>query len=169
MTRSVQVQGEIAGKVASALDIALADSAQRKLEAAPTANLAAYDAYLKGLASVGNDPPTLRRAIGYYEQAVALDSTFMPAWGRLTRSRSNLYLNSAPTPELAAAAKHAMERTVALGPNGEDVARAQATYYSAVELNNQKALAALERGLAAAPNKRDMLATIAVWQQSLNH
>src|SRR6476659_7829292 len=74
LTDVFQVQGEIAAKVASALDIALADSAQRKLEAAPTANLAAYDAYLKGLASLGNDPPTLRRAIGYYERAVALDS-----------------------------------------------------------------------------------------------
>jgi tetratricopeptide (TPR) repeat protein len=162
------VQGEIAAKVASALDIALADSAQRKLEAAPTANLEAYDAYLKGLASSSADPATLRRAIGYFEQAVALDSTFVAAWYRLSRSRSSLYLNTVPTPELAAAAKYAVGRVVALAPDGEDAARAQATYYANVELDTQKGLAALERGLAGSTNKVDLLATIARYQQGLN-
>ena len=168
LTDVFQVQGEIAAKVASALDIALADSAQRKLEAAPTANLAAYDAYLKGLANTSNDPATLRRAIANYEQAVALDSTFVAAWRGLARTRSLLYLNSIPTPQLAAEVKYAVERTVALRPDGEDAARAQAAYYGLVVLDNQKALAALERGLAATNNKVELLATIAQYQQSLN-
>jgi eukaryotic-like serine/threonine-protein kinase len=168
LTDVFQVQGEIAAKVANALDIALADSAQRKLEAAPTANLAAYDAYLKGLANLGTDPATLRRAIAYYEQAVALDSTFVVAWYRLTRARSSLYFNGVPTPEVAAAAKYAAERTVALKPDGEEAALAQASYYGSVELENQKALAALEHGLAASTNKVELLARIAQFQQFLN-
>jgi TolB-like protein len=118
LTDVFQVQGEIAGKVASALDVALADIAQRKLEEAPTANLAAYDAYLKGRATVGSDPATLRRAIKYYEQAVALDSTFVPAWRRLAAARSSLYFNGVPTPQLAAEAKSAAERAAALEPDG---------------------------------------------------
>jgi TolB-like protein/tetratricopeptide (TPR) repeat protein len=169
LTDVFQVQGEIAGKVASALDIALADSAQRKLEAAPTANLAAYDAYLKGLATVGSDPATLRRAIKYYEQAVALDSTFVPAWSRLTRSRSNLYFNSIPTPQVADETKYAAERTAALAPDGEDAARALAAYYSNVELDNRKARAALQHGLAATNNTVELLAIIATYDQALNH
>jgi TolB-like protein/tetratricopeptide (TPR) repeat protein len=169
LTDVFQVQGEIAGKVASALDIALADSAQRKLEAAPTANLAAYDAYLKGLANSGNDPATLRRAIAYYEQAVALDSTFATAWTRLARARSILYFNSVPTPQLAAETRYAAERAAALGPNGEDAARALSSYFANVELDNRKALAAVQRGLGAATNKVDLLATAALYEQGLNH
>jgi hypothetical protein len=42
-----KVQSDIAGKVASALDVALGESAQKQLEARPTKNLEAYDAYLK--------------------------------------------------------------------------------------------------------------------------
>ncbi|HEX3234683.1 MAG TPA: protein kinase [Gemmatimonadales bacterium] len=168
LTDVFQVQGEIAGKVASALDIALADSARRKLEKAPTANLEAYDAYLKGLASAGNDPATLRRAIKYYEQAVALDSTFTAAWSRLARVRSFLYFNSVPTPQLAAEARHAAERAAALDPDGEDTARALSAYYVNVELDNQKGLAAIQRGLAAAANKVEMLASIAQYEQALN-
>jgi eukaryotic-like serine/threonine-protein kinase len=169
LTDVFQVQGEIAAKVASALDIALADSAQRKLEAAPTANLEAYDAYLKGRAITGNDPASLRQAIKYYEQAVALDSTFAAAWGRLGRSRSVLYFNSVPTPKLAAESKSAAERAVALAPVGEDGARALAAYYSNVELDNQKALAAAQRGLATTTNRVDLLANIALYEQALNH
>jgi serine/threonine-protein kinase len=169
LTDVFQVQGEIAGKVASALDVALADSAKRKLDAAPTANLAAYDAYLKGQAAVGNDPATLRRAIKYYEAAVALDSTFAAAWYRLARARSLLYFNGIPTPQLAAEAKDAAERTAALEPDGENAARALSMYYGSVKLDNQKALAALQRGLAASANKVDLLATIALSEQNLNH
>jgi eukaryotic-like serine/threonine-protein kinase len=168
LTDVFQVQGEIAGKVASALDVALADSAQRKLEAAPTTNLQAYDAYLKGLAAVGNDPATLRRAIKYHEEAVALDSTFAAAWYRLARARSLLYSNGIPTPQLAAAAKYAAERTAALEPDGENAARALSMYYGSVELDNQKGLAALQRGLAASANKVDLLASIALSEQALN-
>ncbi|MGH7514884.1 MAG: hypothetical protein ACREOQ_18415, partial [Gemmatimonadales bacterium] len=168
LTDVFQVQGEIAGKVASALDVALADSAQRKLEAAPTANLEAYDAYLKGLAAAGNDPATLRRAIKYYEEAVARDSTFTAAWSRLARSRSSLYLNSVPSPQLAAEAKYAAERTAALEPDGEAAARALAGYFVSVELDNQKGLAALQRGLAATTNRVDLLAVVALYEQALN-
>ena len=72
-------------KVADALGVALADSAQRELTAKPTENLAAYDEYLKGEAASQamsvTDPPSLRRAIGFYERAVALDSTFATGLG----------------------------------------------------------------------------------------
>jgi adenylate cyclase len=86
-----QVQADIATKVASALNVALGDSARHELVAKPTGNLAADDAFLKGeAASQGMsvaDPASLRRAIGFYEEAVALDSAFIPAWGQLARAR----------------------------------------------------------------------------------
>jgi len=85
-----QVQADIAGRVASALNVALADSAQRQLAERPTANLAAYDAFLRGDAISeklsGADPLALRRASEYYSQATAIDPGFHLAWSRLARA-----------------------------------------------------------------------------------
>ena len=87
LTDVFQVQADIAAQVAKALEVALADSSQRQLEARPTQNLAAYDAYLRGR-EAAPDPGSLptaqvRQAITYYEQAVALDPSFALAWARL--------------------------------------------------------------------------------------
>ena len=48
-----------------------------------------------------SDPATLRRALDYYEQAVALDSSFVAAWAERARAYSLLYVNSVPEPALA--------------------------------------------------------------------
>jgi serine/threonine-protein kinase len=173
LTDVFQVQADIATKVASALNVALGDSARHELAAKPTANLAAYDAYLKGeAASQGmgvGDPASLRRAIGFYEQAVALDSAFVLAWAQLARARAFLYTNSTPTPELAAEAREAAERAQALGPDRPEGPLALGTYYWAVAVDNRRALAAYEAGLKLAPNNADLLGTAGVAEQRQGH
>ena len=97
------VQADIADQVADALDLALGTGQKQTLTERPTANLEAYDAFLKGEASGGltiADAPTLRNAINYYEQAVALDSTFAVAWAALGRAQGQYYYNVTPTPRL---------------------------------------------------------------------
>ena len=175
-----QVQADIAGKVASALDVALGDSARHELAAKPTANLAAYDAFLKGeAASQGmsvKDPAGLRRAIGFYEQAVALDSTSVPAWAQLARARASLYFNGTPTPALAAEARQAAERAQALGPGRPEGPLALSAYYGSVALDNRQALAASEAGLKLAPGNVDLLGAAGIdelglgrWDAALEH
>jgi eukaryotic-like serine/threonine-protein kinase len=171
LTDVFQVQADIAGKVASALNVALGDSARHELAAKPTENLAAYDAYLKGEAAsqtmaVG-DPPSLRRAMAFYQQAVALDSAFVPAWAQLARARAYLYSNSTPTPELAAQARHAAERAQALGPSRPEGQLALGQYYRLVQVDNRQALAALEAGLKLAPNNVDLLRNAGLAEQGL--
>ena len=170
LTDVFQVQADIAGKVASALDVALGDSTRHELAAKPTQNLAAYDAFLKGeAASQGmevRDPVSLRRAIGFYEQAVALDSAFVPAWAQLARARAHLYFNGTPTPELAAQARQAAERAQALGPDRPEGQLALGDYYGDVPLDNRQALAAYEAGLKLAPNNVDLLGAAAITQWS---
>ena len=121
LTDVFQVQADIATKVASALNAALGDSVRHELAAKPTENLVAYDAYLKGeAASQGMavaDPASLRRAAGFYGQAVALDSGFVPAWAQLSRAYSALYFNGTPTPQLEARAREAANHAHALGPD----------------------------------------------------
>ena len=92
LTDVFQVQGEIATRVAQALDVALSAGEKRSLEAKSTQNLPAYEAYLRGeeasQSMTAADPPSLRRAVGHYEQAVALDPRFVEAWARLSRASS---------------------------------------------------------------------------------
>jgi eukaryotic-like serine/threonine-protein kinase len=171
LTDVFQVQADIAGKVASALNVALGDSARHELAAKPTENLAAYDAYLKGEAASQSmavaDPPSLRRAIGFYEQAVALDSAFVPAWAQLARARALLYSNSTPTPELAAQARHAAERAEALGPDRPEGQLALGTYYRFRQVDNRQALTAFEAGLKLAPSNVDLLTNAGLAEQAL--
>ena len=121
LTDVFQVQSEIATKVAQALGGALGAGEEKRLSEKPTQNLAAYDAFLKGEEAsnslAATDPPSLRKALGFYEQAVALDPGFAQAWARVSCANSLLYANSTPTPALAERARQAAEKAVALAPN----------------------------------------------------
>jgi len=171
LTDVFQVQADIATKVASALNAALGDSTRHELAAKPTENLAAYDAYLKGEAASQalsvSDPATLRQAIGSYQEAIALDSAFVPAWVQLARAQALLYFNSTPTPSQAAAARHAVERAQALGPKRPEAYLALGDYHSIVTIDNPRALVAYEAGLKLAPNNVDLLVAGALTEESL--
>ena len=165
LTDVFQVQGDIAGKVAQALDVALGDSSRQKLAERPTQNLAAYDAYLRaeGGSDVGSasDPATLRRAAGYYEQAVQLDPAFALAWARLSFTRSRLYANSVPTPAAAAAALAALERAEALAPDLVDTRSARANYDLLIRQDLPAAMRGLRSALALAPSDVASLSALA--------
>jgi serine/threonine-protein kinase len=171
LTDVFQVQADIASKVADALGVALADSARRGLMVKPTENLAAYDEFLKGEAVSGSmkgDQASLRRAAGYYERAVALDSTFVQAWSQLSRARSSLYSNGVPDPKLGEQARLAAERARALKPNDPSVYLALGDYYGSVNpFDNERAAAAYEQGLRIEPDNVDLLGAAAMTESSL--
>jgi serine/threonine-protein kinase len=171
LTNVFQVQAEIAGKVASALDVALGDSVRSELAAKPTANLAAYDEFLRAeAASQGmsaDDPASLRRSIAAYGRAVALDSAFVPAWARLSQAYSRLNSRSSPTAEMAQRALEAANRARALGPNRPDGALALGDYYRRVAFEPARAMEVLEQGLKLAPNNVDLLTAAGDAEESL--
>ncbi|MFL5530556.1 MAG: protein kinase domain-containing protein [Gemmatimonadales bacterium] len=171
LTDVFQVQADIATKVASALNLALGDSVRHELAAKPTENLAAYDAYLKGeAASQGMsvaDPASVRRSLGFYRQAVALDPGFVPAWAELSRAYALLYTNGIPLPELAAQARDAANRAQALGPDRPEGQVALGDYYRFVPVDNRQALAFYKAGLKLAPTNVDVLVGAALAEQSL--
>jgi len=83
-----RVQSDIAESVARALDITLLGRQHRALAAPPTANLEAYDYFLRG-----NDRYARRfveedawAAVEFYERAVRLDPGFAHAYAALTRA-----------------------------------------------------------------------------------
>jgi eukaryotic-like serine/threonine-protein kinase len=178
LTGVFQVQADIAGRVAEALDLAMGDSARQQLVDKPTQNLAAYDAYLRGeeLYQSGYEPRTLRRAASYYAQAVALDSGFAQAWAQLSRAYSGLSIVTTPTPGQAEQARRAAERALALSPGQPEGHLAMCNYYWGVVKDNVSALKECERGLKLAPNDVDLLTMSALaekwlgrWEAALTH
>jgi serine/threonine protein kinase/TolB-like protein/Tfp pilus assembly protein PilF len=170
ITDVFQVQADIAGKVASALNVALGSSQQQTLTEKPTQNLAAYDAFLKGEASQGliiADPPSLRSAITNYERAVTLDSTFVQAWAQLARANAAYYYNVTPTPAGAEAARRAAERATALAPGRPESQLALGTYLESIQHEHARALDAFETGLKAAPGNAELLTNAALTEQSM--
>ena len=171
LTDVFQVQADIAAQVAAALDVALGAEAQQALAAEPTTNLTAYDAYLKGedawQGGAANDPASLQRAIDFYEQAVALDSSFSPAWAQLARTHARYYVNGTPTSAGAARAKSAAERAVALAPGGAESQLALGDYHFNVGNDPARALAAYGAGLRTSPDDAELLTATAPVEQSL--
>ena len=172
LTDVFQVQADIATKVANALGVALADSARQQLTAKPTESLAAYDEYLKGEAASqamsAQDPISMRRAIGFYGRAVALDSTFAVAWARLAHARTRLYGNGVPDPALGQQARLAAERARRLKPNEPLVYRAFGAYYAIVHPRNpERAVAELQQGVRLFPDNAVLLASLASNERTL--
>jgi len=180
LTDVFQVQSEIATKVAQALGRAIGASEEKQLSARPTQNLAAYDAYLKGRDAMGEgrgtDPAILRKALGLFEQAVALDPTFTEAWAHLSGAATSIYANGVPTPALAQRAREAAEKAIALAPEKADGYAALAGYERLVRHDLARAAEQYERGRRLAPGEsRFLFATALVeqglgrWEPSIDH
>ncbi|HKU60336.1 MAG TPA: protein kinase [Gemmatimonadales bacterium] len=178
LTDVFQVQAEMAGQVAQALDVALGTPQKAALAERPTANPAAYDAFLKAEAlsqSVGT-VVNLRPAIDLYERAVALDSGFAQAWTQLSRAQTLLYSNGTPTVEGKRRALEAAERALRLTPNHYQGYLALGDYYGSVVLDYPRALHEYESGLRLAPNNGLLLGGTALaeisvgrWEEALEH
>jgi TolB-like protein/Flp pilus assembly protein TadD len=178
LTDVFQVQADIAGRVAQALDLAIGSRQQQALADRPTGNLAAYDAFLKGKAqrARGGSPVDLREAVKHFEQAVALDSTFVAAWASLSESASLFYGQGAPSAESADRARAAADRAIALDPKSPDGYRALGDYYRRVTVNPARAVELYSKGLALAPDDADLLRGMGLaaqsagrWEQAVEH
>ncbi len=168
LTDVFQVQADIAGKVVSALDVALADSAREELVSKPTLSVPAYDAFLKGEAvSQRGGLGDQRRAMALYQEAIRLDSTFALAWSGLAGAVGLMYANTGGTRELAEIARVAVERARALAPDHPETFVAQAFYEAYVGGDPARALATAEAGLRLSPNNPDLLSTAANQEQTL--
>ncbi len=171
LTDVFQVQSDIASRVAQALGVALGAGDEKRLLEKPTRNLAAYDAFLKGEdASKGMgviDPPSIRKALEFYEQAVALDPDFGQAWARVSQASSGLYFFSTPTPVLAERAKQAAERAVVLDSGRPEGYLARGLYERLVVGDSNRALEQFANGRRIAQGDSHLLGGIALAEEAL--
>ena len=160
LTDVFQVQSDIASRVAQALGVALGTGEEKQLADRPTKSLPAYEAFLKGeeVASVltKNDPPTLRKALGFYGEAVALDPGFAGAWARIAIANALLYTNSTPVPEISERARQAAEKAIALAPNDPWPYEAMGTYKRLVLVDYRGAREEYARGHGVAPGNSEL-------------
>jgi TolB-like protein/DNA-binding winged helix-turn-helix (wHTH) protein len=82
------IQDEIAKSVTNALQVKLAVGEVGR-EPGMTRNVAAYDAYLRGIALLDGRTESFPLAIADLQRAVALDPSFSIAWGRLSMASTN--------------------------------------------------------------------------------
>jgi TolB-like protein/Tfp pilus assembly protein PilF/predicted Ser/Thr protein kinase len=112
------VQAEIARSVTGSLKATLL-VAETATSTAHSTNADAYDAYLQGryFQRLGGKD-NFERAVGYYEQAIKLDSGYASAWAGLALARSTQADRSyLPLDEGYRKAREAAERALALDPN----------------------------------------------------
>jgi TolB-like protein/cytochrome c-type biogenesis protein CcmH/NrfG len=125
-----EVQSDIAGQVIDQLGVTLLGTERVQIEARPTDNLAAYEAYLKagdfsGDAWVRADP----EIVALYERAIALDPGFLAAWTRLCSHHSLYYYYMVKSEERLSKAKAALRGAEAIDPEHPNTRLARGFYY----------------------------------------
>jgi len=170
---SLALQGELATEIAAGVGATLSPQEKARVEAKPTNNTAAYDAYLRGRAFAAGSPfdkATVDGAIHSYQEAVKLDPTFVLAWARLSSVQSISYwLGLDPSPARLAAAKDSLDRARALDPNLPETHLALGYYRYYGERDFAGALAEFQLAEKNLPNNVDVLQAIGLIQRRLGH
>ncbi len=161
-----QVQADVAGRVAQALDVALSEPARQQLAERPTANLAAYDAYLRGKsyeqrARLNVEPQLMSIAGDMYREAIAADSGFGLAWAGLARVSLYHHWRDPSDRTSRELARTAAERAVAAAPSAAEAHLALARYLDELARDQVRAAAEYDTALRLQPGNAEVLSAIA--------
>jgi eukaryotic-like serine/threonine-protein kinase len=166
-----QVQSEIARQIVRAVGTSLPGAEASRLPAAPTDNPAAYQLYLRGI-EYDRRPAALRSnweiAQGFYERALALDSTFALAWAALSVVHGQMsFYRFDPSPERVAMQRKAAEAALRFAPDLPESHRAMGVYRYFAERDWHAALAEYRIALQGMPNDAGTLSRIAATHRRL--
>jgi TolB-like protein len=179
LTDIFAVETEIAKTIAETLQAKLTGSETKAIADKPTANMAGYDAYLRGLSAERNrwSYEGWQEAVAAYEQAVALDPTFALAWSRLASTRTLLYFNGVNLADNSAPKiKEAADRAVSLQPDLGEAWIAQGDYRYRVARSFTGGLQAYNEARKRLPNNSLVFMSMAhverrlgTWQDAETH
>ena len=84
--------GQVTRDIARAMDLGLSAKDREHLESAAVVDPSVYEAYLKGRFWLGKDKDLdhAAKSVAFFEEAIALDPNFAPAWAGLAQIHSNL-------------------------------------------------------------------------------
>ncbi len=158
------LQSSIAARVARALSLEAGGVTPQVVGLTTKRNPLAYEEYLKGkqiLRQGASGPADLRRAIGYFERAVSLDSSFAGAWAQLGWTKAQLWQNGPQTDTtLLDGVKVATERALQLG-GAEAEVRQVLAFYQLLLGNRGAAMQETELGLRADPSNARLVGYMA--------
>jgi serine/threonine-protein kinase len=116
------LESSFASALAAAINVQLSPSEQTRMATTRPVDPAAYEAYLQGRFWAGkHSAENLRKAQGFFERAIALDSAFADAWAALAaihQKQGYFFDELGPRLEQAEAA---IERAAALEPDSPEV------------------------------------------------
>ena len=172
------VEGEVAEKIAAALDAKLSAADAARLAAVPTRNEAAWDLFLRAeyqanqAELTGSNPLFLAAAIPLYRQAIEKDPGFALAYARLSYTESVFTYEGAGgrnTTQLNAQAREDAEQALKLAPDlaAAQLALAYNDYWGRRDFEG--ALKAFASALALRPNDPDALEGQGLAQRRLGH
>jgi serine/threonine-protein kinase len=169
-----QVQADVAGRVAQALNVALTEPAKHQLAEKPTENLAAYDAYLRGRSyllrsRLNVEPQLLPIARDMFRQAITADSGFGLAWAGLADVSRSLFRRDPSDSESKHLARRAAERAVALAPGAAEAHLALGNVFDEIEHDKARARVQFDSALSLQPNNAEALSSVAYAQWSNGH
>jgi len=165
ITDIFEVQSAIAEQVADALDITLGDEKRKALKTKPTANIEAYNYYLRGVDYFNRHyyEEDLRIAIQMFERAIGIDPNFALAYAKLTRAYLMLYwlLYFKVDMSLLTKAKEAVDMALKLNPDSPDTHWALGYYYYHGHMDYDRALEHFYQAKKSMEDSSDILSGIA--------
>src|SRR3989475_4057639 len=178
LTDIFSIETEIAKAVADQLQAKLTGREEQAVNAKPTDNPEAYDAYLRGLAYMLKTQITTASALGarkYLTEAVRLDPKFALAWALLSYNNARGYITAMlqPTLALREETRQAAETALALQPNLGEAVLAKGFYHYACLKDYGTAVHYFEQARSSLPNSSQIPAALAYvmrrrgqWQRS---
>jgi tetratricopeptide (TPR) repeat protein len=152
-----EVESDIAEKIAEALQATLTGPERRAIAARPTKSTEAHELYLKGRYHRGNFyAPGYERVREYFEQAIALDASYAPAYNGLSLYYSWAAANAIFPPDVWPLAEEYLRKSLSLDdtwPEAYNTLAAVEVYY---KRNWPAAERAFHRGMELDPNFGDL-------------
>lgn len=154
LTNVLGLQRELSIAIAEQIRQRLSPSVAAAIDRRQTQNPVAYELYLKGrYAWTQFQPDSVRRAVEFYRQAVALDPGYALAWAGIAHALVTSLVTVEARPEsFRAAAQDALQRAMEFGPDLAETQLALASFHFFLDLNYADAEPPARQAVALDPN-----------------
>ncbi|MEE9161521.1 MAG: tetratricopeptide repeat protein, partial [Candidatus Neomarinimicrobiota bacterium] len=171
ITDLFDIQNEVARQIAQALKGQLTAADESALEYKPTENLAAWEAYAKGITlynATHFSRPNLGRALAQFEAAAVVDPAFVEAHAYQAMVHLLFYwFGYDESPQRLELARQAVEKAEQIAPEHPFTLLARGRYYYHGFRDYGRALQVMYRALDLSPENQEILFSIAFVERRL--